>query len=207
MYIPCRTAIVLVPFEFAQKYDEVPLPSFDEKDPDFARFVIKKEDDIDSPTKVEEPKAVQQPVKVKAPELKPAPVVKMPESVIKKPEPVPVKIPEPKPVTVQEAKPIVEKAPIARNESMKMSVVSYAKEEEEKPPTEVKRVAYKAPAPVAYEKQQATYESPQDRRIRELEEENAMLRAKLQHQKSSEPVYVKPAQQESSPIQPGYEEN
>jgi hypothetical protein len=46
LYIPCRTAIVLVPFEFAQKYDEVPLPAFDEKDPDFARFLIKKEDDL-----------------------------------------------------------------------------------------------------------------------------------------------------------------
>lgn len=41
LYIPSRCAIVLVPFEFAQKYNEVSMPRFDENDPFFQRFLIK----------------------------------------------------------------------------------------------------------------------------------------------------------------------
>ena len=46
LYIPSRCAIVLAPFEFAQKYEEVPLPIFDEKDDMFKRFMIKKDDNL-----------------------------------------------------------------------------------------------------------------------------------------------------------------
>lgn len=39
LYIPSRCAIVLVPFEFAQKYSEVKMPAYDKEDPHFAQFL------------------------------------------------------------------------------------------------------------------------------------------------------------------------
>lgn len=38
IYIPNRCAIVLVPFEFAQKYQDIKLPDFDQTDPRYAAF-------------------------------------------------------------------------------------------------------------------------------------------------------------------------
>jgi len=39
VYIPSRCAIVLAPFEFAQKYDEIKKPHFDPEDPAFKPFI------------------------------------------------------------------------------------------------------------------------------------------------------------------------
>lgn len=39
LYLPSRCAIVLVPFEFARKYPEVELPSFDAEHPAFKPFL------------------------------------------------------------------------------------------------------------------------------------------------------------------------
>lgn len=42
VYIPSRCAIVLAPFQFAQKYHEVKMPAFDKNDPEFVPFVIEQ---------------------------------------------------------------------------------------------------------------------------------------------------------------------
>ena len=39
VYIPSRCAIVLAPFEFAQKYDEITKPHFDPEDPAFKPYI------------------------------------------------------------------------------------------------------------------------------------------------------------------------
>lgn len=39
MYIPARCAIVLAPFEFAQKYPELKMPPYDANDPLFKPFI------------------------------------------------------------------------------------------------------------------------------------------------------------------------
>jgi 1,4-alpha-glucan branching enzyme len=39
VYIPSRCAIILAPFEFAQKYDEIKKPHFDPEDPAFKPYI------------------------------------------------------------------------------------------------------------------------------------------------------------------------
>jgi hypothetical protein len=39
IYIPNRCAIVLAPFEFANKYPEVNLPPYNPEDPEFKPFI------------------------------------------------------------------------------------------------------------------------------------------------------------------------